>query len=68
MLEIAERGGLDFVTLGVNVRTETPASAAGLIEYCFANVSAPMGRLRAADGHIKVESDLRGVPPRKNNF
>eukprot|EP01062_Namystynia_karyoxenos_P011294 TRINITY_DN14034_c0_g1_i2.p1 TRINITY_DN14034_c0_g1~~TRINITY_DN14034_c0_g1_i2.p1 ORF type:complete len:718 (+),score=167.98 TRINITY_DN14034_c0_g1_i2:72-2156(+) len=51
VMEIGERAGLDFVTVGMNVRSESPQSAADLVEYCFANQSTARGAQRAEDGH-----------------
>jgi hypothetical protein len=51
VLQIAEEAKLGSVTVGINIRAETPATAADLMEYVFANTSTAMGALRAADGH-----------------
>eukprot|EP00041_Stephanoeca_diplocostata_P014295 m.258765 g.258765 ORF g.258765 m.258765 type:complete len:909 (-) comp19650_c0_seq4:266-2992(-) len=52
-MEMSERAGLSFVTIGINVRAETPTSMSNFIDYCFANTSTPYGALRAADGHAE---------------
>lgn len=51
VMALAEAAALDFVAIGINVRAETPDTAADLMEYAFGNTSTPMGQLRAADGH-----------------
>ena len=50
-LELKERAGVAGAVIGLNVWHETPASARGLVEYLFGDLTTKLGALRASDGH-----------------
>ena len=53
-MALAEKAGLEFVTIGINIRAETPETAADMMDYSFAPPgTTPMAKLRASDGHAE---------------
>jgi hypothetical protein len=53
-MALGEKAGLDFVTIGINIRAETPETAADMMDYSFAPPgTTPMSKLRASDGHAE---------------